>query len=48
MSYGNDMDLSDNPYEWGFDKYVNLDSNVTFLEKKTFKKDKKLKALTGN
>ena len=40
LSYGNDMDLSDNPYECGFDKYVNLDSNVTFLGKESLKKIK--------
>ena len=38
LSYGNDMDLSDNPYECGFDKYVNLDSNVTFLGKESLKR----------
>ena len=33
LSYGNDMDNSDNPYECGLDKYVNIDSNVDFLGK---------------
>ncbi len=33
LSYGNDMDLYDNPFECGFDKYVNLDSDVSFLGK---------------
>ena len=33
LSYGNDMDNNDNPFECGFDKYVNLDSDVRFLGK---------------
>ena len=33
FSYGNDMDNNDNPFECGFDKYVNLDSDVEFLGK---------------
>ncbi len=40
LSYGNDMDMFDNPFECGFDKYVNLDSNVTFLGKEKLKKIK--------
>ena len=40
LSYGNDMDLYDNPFECGFDKYVNLDSDVTFLGKEKLKKIK--------
>ncbi len=28
LSYGNDMDNNDNPFECGLDKYVNLDSNI--------------------
>ena len=38
LSYGNDMDNGDNPYECGFDKYVNLDSNIEFLGKEKLKK----------
>ena len=38
LSYGNDFDLNDNPLECGFDKYVNLDSNVIFLGKEKLKK----------
>jgi len=34
------MDLSDNPFECGFDKYVNLDSDVIFLGKDKLKKIK--------
>ena len=33
LSYGNDFDLNDNPLECGFDKYVNLDSDIEFLGK---------------
>ncbi len=40
LSYGNDMDLYDNPFECGFDKYINLDSNVSFLGKDKLKKIK--------
>ena len=40
FSYGNDMDNNDNPFECGFDKYVNLDSDVEFLGKKELKKIK--------
>ena len=38
LSYGNDFDNNDNPFECGFDKYVNLDSNVEFLGKEKLKK----------
>ena len=31
LSYGNDMDNGDNPFECGFDKYINLNSNINFL-----------------
>jgi len=41
FSYGNDMDNNDNPFECGFDKYVNLDSDVEFLGKKELIKIKK-------
>ena len=40
LSYGNDMDISDNPFECGFDKYVNLDTDVDFLGKDKLKKIK--------
>ena len=33
LSYGNDMDNNDNPFECGFDKYINLESDVEFLGK---------------
>ena len=35
------MLISDNPYECGFDDYVNLDSNVVFLAKESLKAIKK-------
>ncbi len=40
LSYGNDMDIGDNPYECGFDQYVNLESDITFLGKESLKKIK--------
>ena len=40
LSHGNDMDNGDNPYECGFDKYVNIDSDVIFLGKEKLKKIK--------
>ena len=40
LSYGNDVDNRDNPYECGFDKYINLDSNIDFLGKNSLKKIK--------
>jgi len=40
LSYGNDMDNRDNPYECGFDKYVNVDSEVVFLGKDKLKEIK--------
>jgi len=40
LSYGNDFDNDDNPFECGFEKYVNLDSNVVFLGKEKLKKIK--------
>ena len=33
LSYGNDMDILDNPFECGFDKYVSLETNIKFLGK---------------
>ena len=32
------MLISDNPFECGFEKYVNLDSNIEFLGKESLKK----------
>jgi len=40
LSYGNDMDNNDNPFECGFDKFINLDSDVIFLGKENLKKIK--------
>ena len=34
------MDNGDNPYECGFDKYINIDSDVDFLGKEKLKKIK--------
>ena len=41
LSYGNDIDIRDNPLECGFDKYVNLESDIVFLGKEKLKKIKK-------
>ena len=38
ISYGNDVDNNDNPLECGFDKFVNLDTDVKFLGKEKLKK----------
>ena len=40
ISYGNDVDNNDNPLECGFDKFVNLDSDIIFLGKEKLKKIK--------
>tara|TARA_Y100001970_G_scaffold199371_1_gene242506 strand:- start:19 stop:1128 length:1110 start_codon:yes stop_codon:yes gene_type:complete len=40
LSYGNDMDNDDNPLECGFDKFVNIDSDINFLGKEVLKKIK--------
>ena len=40
LSYGNDFDNQDNPFECGFEKYVNLDSDIVFLGKEKLKKIK--------
>tara|TARA_Y100001970_G_scaffold292805_1_gene435922 strand:+ start:2524 stop:3633 length:1110 start_codon:yes stop_codon:yes gene_type:complete len=40
LSYGNDMDNNDNPFECGFDKYISLDKNIEFLGKKALQKIK--------
>ena len=37
LSYGNDFDNNDNPFECGFEKYVNLESDITFLGKDKLK-----------
>ena len=50
LSYGNDFDNDDNPFECGFDQYVSLDSEVNFLGKENLKKVKSdgiLKKLMG-
>ena len=41
LSYGNDMDLKDNPFECGFDKFVDLDNKFNFLGKDKLIKIKK-------
>ena len=41
LSYGNDMDNNDNPFECGFEKYVNLDSDINFLGKEKLQQIKK-------
>ena len=38
LSYGNDMLISDNPFECGFEKQVHLTTNVEFLGKESLKK----------
>ncbi len=40
LSYGNDFDNDDNPFECGFDQYVSLDSQINFLGKEKLKKIK--------
>tara|TARA_A100000164_G_C21872503_1_gene755935 strand:+ start:239 stop:1348 length:1110 start_codon:yes stop_codon:yes gene_type:complete len=40
LSWGNDIDIHDNPYECGFDKYVNLDTEIDFIGKEALKKIK--------
>ena len=40
LSYGNDIDNGDNPYECRFDKYINIDSEVNFLGKEKLRKIK--------
>tara|TARA_Y100001970_G_scaffold109852_1_gene137190 strand:- start:743 stop:1852 length:1110 start_codon:yes stop_codon:yes gene_type:complete len=40
LSYGNDFDNRDNPFEANFDKFINLDSEVNFLGKEKLKKIK--------
>jgi len=38
LSYGNDFDNRDNPFEANFDKFINLESNVDFIGKEKLKK----------
>jgi dimethylsulfoniopropionate demethylase len=38
LSYGNDFDNRDNPFEANFEKYTNLDNDVEFLGKERLKK----------
>jgi dimethylsulfoniopropionate demethylase len=38
LSYGNDFDNRDNPFEANFDKFIHLDSDVDFLGKEKLKK----------
>jgi dimethylsulfoniopropionate demethylase len=38
LSYGSDMDICDNPFECGFDKYIDLESDIVFLGKENLKK----------
>ena len=40
LSYGNDMDINDNPLECGFNKFVNLETEIKFLGKEELKKIK--------
>ena len=41
LSYGSDMDINDNPFECGFDKYIDLESDIVFLGKEKLKEIKK-------
>ena len=45
LSYGNDMDNNDNPLECGFEKYVNLESNINFLGKDKLIKIQKMESV---
>jgi dimethylsulfoniopropionate demethylase len=38
LSAGNDFDSTDNPYECGFDKYVDIKSDINYLGKKALEK----------
>tara|TARA_B100000579_G_scaffold425417_1_gene431130 strand:+ start:484 stop:1590 length:1107 start_codon:yes stop_codon:yes gene_type:complete len=40
LSYGSDIDINDNPFECGFDRYVDLESDIVFLGKENLKKIK--------
>ena len=39
LSYGNDMDIGDNPLECGFDRYVNLETDVMFFRKRKIERN---------
>ena len=41
LSYGSDMDINDNPFECGFDKYIDIESDIVFLGKDNLIKIKK-------
>ena len=41
LSYGNDFDNNDNPFECGFEKYVNIEADINFLGKDKLKKIQK-------
>ncbi len=41
LSYGSDMDINDNPFECGFDRYIDLESDIVFLGKEKLKEIKK-------
>ena len=40
LSYGNDFDNNDNPFQCGFDKYIDLETDINFLGKDKLKKIK--------
>ena len=40
LSYGNDFDNNDNPFQCGFDKYIDLETDIKFLGKDKLKKIK--------
>ena len=40
LSYGNDFDNNDNPFQCGFDKYIDLEADINFLGKDKLKKIK--------
>tara|TARA_B110000438_G_C15808768_1_gene648638 strand:+ start:1636 stop:2748 length:1113 start_codon:yes stop_codon:yes gene_type:complete len=40
LSYGNDIDSSDNPFECGFEKYVNFSNDIDYIGKEALKKIK--------
>ena len=41
LSYGNDFDNRDNPFEANFDKFIHLDSDVDFLGKENLRNTRK-------
>ena len=40
LSYGNDFDNNDNPFQCGFDKYIDLEADINFLGKDKLQKIK--------